>query len=623
MSNRIPTGHDQGSVDGSGIVIIGAGPVGLTASLLLSRYKVPHLLVEQRRKPMDHPQAHYISIRSMEIFREFDGLEQKIRAESAPLDEWRRYIYCKNIVDLPQSCNDKEPVVGSLLGVRDHFPAGPDRTLSPVWECNLPQNQLERLLREAVGTSHYCRFLEGRRVAEIRERGDGVQLKIMTVSSGTFDSIRCRYAVCADGAHSDTRRQLGIFRRKKTGVLQHLINVHFFSPALARMMRATLTGMLYFVYSPHGVGVFVNHGLQRGEFVLQLPYFPPHQQPDDFTRRSCETRIQELVGGPISVDVRSIRPWRLRAWNAERYRSEQGRCFLAGDAAHQMLPAGGFGMNSGIADVHNLMWKLALSLRTTAEERADDREAMLASYQTERQPVAERCIERSIQNYTRSLAVPAAIGIEPQAAKLLDVVLRWIPAPSFLRRRVFATAMRIGLSQIKLLERDNLVGKIRRKDLAELFADPTNTLALRFPKQDLGVVYRRGWLEAGSHSNHDETDADTFNTRLRTGGRMPHCELNGAGKQTGPRSCVDLPAHAVDDDGTPVHLLLSIDLSRHCEAELEKRLSRRFYPLKIIRLGSNGESDLRLQSPRPAFLPKTGAVLLRPDGHVAFHTMSH
>ena len=83
------------------VTIVGAGPVGLTASLLLSRFHVHHWVIEQRLEPTEHPQAHFISCRSMEIFRELNGLEKEVRRLSAPLDDWRHYVYCTTMTALP------------------------------------------------------------------------------------------------------------------------------------------------------------------------------------------------------------------------------------------------------------------------------------------------------------------------------------------------------------------------------------------------------------------------------------------------------------------------------------------------------------------------------------------
>jgi len=604
------------------ISIVGAGPVGLTASLLLSRFHVHHWVIEQRLEPTDHPQAHFISCRSMEIFRELNGLEKEVRRLSAPLEEWRRYIYCTNMTDIPGAAGSGDSRSSSLLGAVDHFVDGPDHRISPTWECNLPQHDLEHLLRKAAVQSPFCRLIEGRRAA-VTESDHAVALMLTDVRTGQKEVIRSRYAVCADGAHSETRRQLDISRDKKTNVLQHLINVHFISPELTGIIRRTIPGMLYFVYTPQAIGVIVNHSLDRGEFVLQLPYFPPHQDAADYSASKCMAVIHHLVGRSIAVDIRSVSPWRLSAWNAERYRSSGGRCFLVGDAAHQMLPAGGFGLNSGIADAHNLMWKLALALRLEKEKRPEMIAPLLTSYEQERRFIAERCIAISIKNYQITTAVPAAIGLEPQAVKLLDLAVRWTPLPGFFRRKIFDTVLHIGLAQVKLLSKDNIVGNIRRKDLEELFTDPRKTLAMRFPQLDLGSAYPRGFLEGSITLETGSDDTGKFIPELRVGGRLPHFWLlKPGGKSTEKFSALDLAATAAEKDGRPFHVLLTCGIAQHRVNALAKHLQNKFYPLKKIHLTGNDhlsdETVFAFAGDSPSFLPPRFAVLVRPDAHVAW-----
>ena len=604
------------------ITIVGAGPVGLTASLLLSRYHVHHLVIEQRLEPSDHPQAHFISCRSMEIFRELNGLEKEIRRLSAPLDEWRRYVYCTTMTALPGEAEGGDPRSNSLLGTIDHFANGPEHRISPTWECNLPQHDLEHLLRKTVLQSPFCRLIEGRR-ASLAESDHGVTLTLTNVRTGQEEVIASRFVVCADGAHSETRGQLGISREKKTDVLQHLINVHFISPELSGIIRRTIPGMLYFMYTPRAVGVIVSHSLERGEFVLQLPYFPPHQDAADYPAAKCMAIIQHLVGRSIAVDIKSISSWRLGAWNAKRYRSSGGRCFLVGDAAHQMLPAGGFGLNSGIADAHNLIWKLALALRFEKEKRTGMIAQLLDSYEEERRFIAERCIATSINNYQITTAVPAAIGLEPQALKLLDLAVRWTPLPGFFRRKIFDTALRIGLAQVKLLGKDNIVGNIRRKDLQELFTDPRKTLAMRFPQLDLGSAYPRGFLEESTAIESGSDDTSRFIPKLTVGGRLPHFWLSKpGGKSTEKLSSLDLAATATEKDGRPFHALLTSGIAQQRVNDLAIRLQNRFYPLKKIYFSGNDtlpdETVFAFAGDTPSFLPTRFAVLVRPDGHVAW-----
>ena len=612
-------GEVNGAVE---VIIIGAGPVGLTASLLLSRYGVKHLVIEQRLEPTGHPQAHFISCRSMEVFRELNGLEREIRRRGAPLDEWRRYVYCTNVVDLPEKTDGSDSRGSSLLGAVDHFANGPDHRISPTWECNLPQNELEQILRQAVIQSPFSQLLEGRHAA-VAESEHGVELTLTDVRTGQSETKICRYAVCADGAHSETRTQLNISRDRKTDVLQNLINVHFISPELSETIRRTITGMLYFVYSPQAIGVIVNHSLDRGEFVLQLPYFPPHQEAADYSDERCRAIIHQLVGRPVAVDIRSIRPWRLSAWNARRYRSSGGRCFLLGDAAHQMLPAGGFGLNSGIADAHNLMWKLALALQLGQEDRPEIVAPLLNSYEEERRSVAENCIETSLKNYHITMTVPAAIGLEPGAVKFLDLAVRWTPLPGFLRRKIFDTALRIGLAQVKLLDKDNIVANIRRQDLEAIFSDPEKTLSMRFPQLDLGSIYRSGFLEKSKETETDTVDSPGFSPKLAVGQRLPHFWLaDSGGKQNQNFSSLDLTARALKTEGRTFHVLLIFDVSQSRAKTYERQLLNKFTPMKKIRLsnanGVPGDVVFASGEDIPSFLPARFAVVIRPDGHVAW-----
>jgi 2,4-dichlorophenol 6-monooxygenase len=315
----------------------------------------------------------------------------------------------------------------------------------------------------------------------------------------------------------------------------------------------------------------------------------------------------------------------LSAWNAQRYRSSGGRCFLLGDAAHQMLPAGGFGLNSGIADAHNLMWKLALALQLGKEDRPEIVAPLLDSYEEERRPVAESCIETSLKNYHITTTVPAAIGLEPGAVKLLDLAVRWTPLPGFLRRKIFDTALRIGLAQVKLLKKDNIVANIRRQDLEAIFSDPKKTLSMRFPQLDLGSVYTKGFLEGSTPAENEFSDTNGFIPKLIVGQRLPHFWLmKHIGNVKEKVSSVDLAAAAVTEDGRPWHVLLIRGVEQRRLRDVEEQLLKKFFPLKKIYLSSDDQPNesvvYMLIDDNPSFLPPQFAVLVRPDAHVAWIT---
>jgi hypothetical protein len=113
-------------------------------------------------------------------------------------------------------------------------------------------------------------------------------------------------------------------------------------------------------------------------------------QPADFTPELCGELIRKAVGLPIEVKVLSVSPWEASAIVSDRYRV--GNIFLAGDAAHEMPPTGGFGLNTGVQDVHNLAWKIAAVLRGNADA------ALLDSYHDERQPLGQIITRNSLAN---------------------------------------------------------------------------------------------------------------------------------------------------------------------------------------------------------------------------------
>ena len=137
---------------------------------------------------------------------------------------------------------------------------------------------------------------------------------------------------------------------------------------------------LYFVEQDDLRATFLTiNGRDRWGFLIHGPK-QYGWRPQDFTPEFCAELIRKGVGLPdLDVTVLGVSPWEASAIVADRYRV--GDVFLAGDAAHEMPPTGGFGLNTGVQDVQNLTWKIAAVLRG----KADD--ALLDSYHAERQPL--------------------------------------------------------------------------------------------------------------------------------------------------------------------------------------------------------------------------------------------
>jgi 2-polyprenyl-6-methoxyphenol hydroxylase-like FAD-dependent oxidoreductase len=504
----------------SGVVVTGAGPVGLTTSLLLQKYGVPTVVLEQNSQLTNHPQAHYINHRTMEIFRGLDGLAEEVEAMMPPLSQWRQFIYCTYLL-------------GDVLGSVDHFKGQltpRSSMLSPEPVAHLPQHRLLPLLVQKAAEHHDDIQLQmGVQVTRVVPTSDGQAISVtVKPETGEEYTLVAKYLVAADGAHSSIRRSVGV-RMVGPGTIQHLVNIHFISLNLGKaLMRENRKGMLYFVFNKDVIAVIVAHDLERGEFVAQVPYFPPLQSPKEFTIGVCEDLIQKFAGVKVAdVQVKTIRPWAMSAAIAERYSAHNGRVFFVGDAAHVVPPAGAFGMNTGIQDAHNLAWKLALSMNGASGKQ------LLNTYEYERKPIAEANMRLSVQNFHETLEVARVMGLDYNLANnisntLSSQSLEWFPTQ--LRRRALMTIFNTGRVA------GSALGYLRKSRLKQLF-EAGETLRLQYPKEDLGFVYGSRNAAIGATLSHPNAIKKSMSMDLPKnrdapylpslvpGGRLPHVPL--------------------------------------------------------------------------------------------------
>ncbi|KAL7523569.1 hypothetical protein ACHAWF_000576, partial [Thalassiosira exigua] len=301
---------------------------------------------------------------------------------------------------------------------------------------------------------------------------------IVTIRTSNGRTYRGQYLLACDGVRSFVRNRLGV-PMAGDDRLQELVNVHFRTNARLSellMRRSARSGgdgggddraMLHFVYNSRLVGCFVCHDGSKGEWALQVPYFLPYQTVEkDFSERKVRDMIWAGLGvrreggdeGAASedrydIDVLSIRPWTMSSLVAGRYHSESKRIFLAGDAAHAFPPAGGFGMNTGLQDAHNLAWRMALALRweNNSSRRREGCEGegsegvsrastMLTRYDIERRPIAAQNAALSVRNYQRTLEVAKACYLDARHPALFLQVLNAPPTnllPLEVRREMF------------------------------------------------------------------------------------------------------------------------------------------------------------------------------------------
>ncbi|XP_028772198.1 uncharacterized protein LOC114729368 isoform X2 [Neltuma alba] len=628
------------------VLVVGAGPVGLILSILLTK-----LVLERNITFSKHPQAHFINNRSMEIFRKIDGLAEEIQSSQPPVDLWRKFVYCTSLS-------------GSSLGSVDHIqPQDLEHVISPVSVAHFSQYKLHSLLLRQLQTldfqlcapesseeserPHERRILMGHECVSIDPSNEIVTVTASSMGMGkrVEKKIHCNILVGADGSGSTVRKLAGIQMRGETD-LQKLVSVHFLSKDLGQYLLKENPGMLFFIFNTEAIGVLVAHDLRQGEFVLQMPFYPPQQTIEDFSSKACEKLISKLVGQQLDdINVIDIRPWIMHAEVAEKFISSGNQIFLAGDAAHRFPPAGGFGMNTGIQDAHNLAWKIAAVMKGIAPS------SLLNTYEMERRPIAIFNTDLSLKNYKAAMAVPSALGLDPTVAnsvhRLINTGLGFLPHG--LRKGALEGIFAIGRAQLSktILNEINPVGSSRLSKLRHIFEEG-KSLQLQFPAEDLGFRYLQGAIVQESDNLESTPQLSTGRRRdyipsAHPGSRLPHMYVR-VNKMNEIVSTLDL----VSGDEVEFLLIIApVKESYHLARAAFKAAEERQILVKVCVIWPSGSVEGLNEGSKAALSPwenyvdavevdrpstsnwwemcqmkESGAILVRPDEHIAWRTSS-
>ncbi|MGW0480494.1 FAD-dependent oxidoreductase [Nonomuraea sp. NPDC003214] len=352
------------------VLVVGGGPVGLCAAIELARHGISVLLVERHAGTAIFPKARLITTRTMELLRAW-GLQEEVERAGMPREEYLAVG------------------VGSSLTAPDFVRSAAeldrDAPQSPTYTFLCSQDRLEVILRRHAESLPGADIRFGVTMTGLRPGPGGVTAGLRD-ESGRETSVTCRYAVAADGSRSGVRDALGI-AVEGPPPLGHMISIMF--EADLGFLPPDRRAALSFLRDPPCAVEAVDH---ERRWMVQTGYEPElGGSPADFTEEVCLAAVRAAVGVPdLPVTLLGVMPWLQQAKVAAAFRA--GPVFLAGDAAHVATPQGGFGMNCGIQDAHNLAWKLAAVLRGAANE------ALLDTYEAERRPVAVRTVDESLNN---------------------------------------------------------------------------------------------------------------------------------------------------------------------------------------------------------------------------------
>lgn len=354
------------------VIIVGAGPVGLSLAINLGRAGIKTILLEQNPEPQFLPKMERCNARSMELFRRI-GLSKKIRDAGLRAD-CSMDVFIVEDLTKPPLLEEKHPSIEEFQKkIRDCS----DLAMALEPYQLISQYTLEPLLKTEAESLKSVDVRFAHKFIEFEQKDTSVTVRCMG-SNGDLLSFSADYLVGCDGGSSPIRKQLGIKLRGEGRILE-LQQALFYCEEL-------------FDRLPQGDGPGKGRHYHRADtehtfLIMQdsTKHWSLHATVPD--SEAMEHKFEEIVGFPVNYELISCAPWRQNLLLADRYRD--GRVFLAGDSVHLVIPTGGLGMNTGVGDAFDLAWKLIGTLKGWGGPE------LLDSYEIERRQVGERNVGAS------------------------------------------------------------------------------------------------------------------------------------------------------------------------------------------------------------------------------------
>ena len=375
------------------VLIVGAGPVGISAAMLLHKMGHSVRIIDRRDGPQRAPAAHVINARTFEVWRQIGINVDHLRShaqepQAAGQVHWVTKLGGEVLGSLPYERQSDEML---------------DFTPTPL--RNLAQHVLEPLLVDELAAMGVNIEYSTQWLSMIQEHE--TVASTMT-HNGTDEVIVAKHVLGCDGASSAVRRASGITMEGPDN-LQSFAMIHF-TADLSSLTREC-PGVLYWLCDQGMGGTLISHGGDN-EWVYMHPVDADYvidQSPD-----VCVSMVRSvLIDTPADIKILKTSSWTMTSQIADRYR--EGRVFLVGDAAHRFPPSGGMGLNSGVQDAHNLAWKLHAVLSNQATD------SLLDTYEPERRPVAQRNAQASLENAFKMFEVFEALG-KPNQEGLVEAI---------------------------------------------------------------------------------------------------------------------------------------------------------------------------------------------------------
>ena len=379
------------------VLIVGAGPVGLTAAMDLASRGID-VVVAEIRHAGDPPnvKCNHVSARSMEVFRRL-GVAAKLRDAGLP-------------ADFPNDCSYRTTATGIEL-CRIDIPSrarrysatgGPDTW----WPTPEPPHRINQVYLEPILFGHASAqpritILARTEITEIEQDDDHVVARARNLNSGETLRIEASFVIGCDGSRSLVRKAIGA-SLSGTPVIQRVQSTFIEAPQLKELMGAHKPAWMVLSLNPRRSGTTV--AIDGHDRWLIHNHLKPDEPEFDSVDRDWSIRAILGVDERFEYKILSKEDWVGRRLVADRFRDR--RVFICGDAAHLWMPYAGYGMNAGIADAVNLCWQLAAHLNGWAQV------SILDAYEAERQPITDQVSRFAMDHAMKMMAQRGGVSAE-------------------------------------------------------------------------------------------------------------------------------------------------------------------------------------------------------------------
>lgn len=553
------------------VLIVGSGPAGASAALALSTLGIDNIMITKYRWTANTPRAHITNQRAMEIFRDL-GIEDQVLADATPHHLVGDTVFCTSIA-------------GEEIGRIHTWGTRPDREAdyrlaSPCLTVDIPQTYLEPILvKNATVRGTLTRF--STEYLSHTQDDTGVTVRVRDRLTGQEYGIRAKYLIGADGARSKVAADIGL---PYEGAMDIAGSMNITFKADIEPYVGHRPSVLYWVIQPGANVGGIGAGLVRmvrpwNEWLIVWGY-DINGEPPVVDEAEAVRIVRQLLGMPdLEVEITGTSLW----GNNEMYAThlQNGRVFCAGDAIHRHPPSNGLGSNTSVQDSYNLAWKLAAVLRGQAGP------SLLESYSAERAPVAERIVTRANRSSREFADIFAALGVldaEDEAEMQARIEERKANTPEGAAKRA---------ALVKAME--------------------TKNYEFNAHGVELGQFYESGAIVSDGTRPPAGEDEDLYYVMSTSpGAHLPHAWV---GDNVTKLALMDLAPY------TRWTLITGIAGEEWARAS-DKVAQELGIPLETVVIGPGRDvTDLYYDWAKLREVEESGAILVRPDKHIAWRSM--